>query len=346
MTGAYASQEQQKLTYSVHENDNTAAGQSLLPSPRGISKLRPTSSPSSDAKPKAPSVALTALHWSGHGEISALHSLGHWQSIGLLDAVDEKILYINSRDMSGNDPVEKKALELGFRVIGNASNGGIGYAYASVVAATRETTQFVLFLEKDWIPKPEFHNNSARFMSIWRRLLSVMAEQAIEKVHLRRGQEYHELYSHGNLSVPCFGGYDGEWAPTYCQNHHDVGGPPLWERLPTRYSLCYQDPPEEMADGHGLELVCYSRAGPWTNNPLLFTRDWFMHWIHPHALRIGGFNTLEEELTCGNQPCSIPEANRTAMKAKMATFPAGLFVHCERGGGGGEEQQCKWRRRR
>lgn len=195
----------------------------------------------SQSVPLLHDVTLLSLAW--REKLSLENALASWSQGGLLDAVNESILFVQQLS---HDNFTLRA-RFGIDVIGSERNIGIGKALCSLVEQAR--TPLVMFLEKDWV---------LRSSPSWSQLLpaarDMVANRTVDLVRLRPANDCNaaKLSQHaGRAAAQCH-----PEQPIFC--------------------------------GHSSD--CH-----WSNNPILFHRQWFVDHIRPIAAADPGKNWVSTE---------------------------------------------------
>jgi hypothetical protein len=223
-------------------------------------------------------IALAAVTW--RAPLSLRNSMESWRRGGLLDIVDERMLFVNS-------PSEEDlaiAREYEFDVYTTAESGGnimAGPALAHLAANASADT--ILFMEKDFVL-------SADRATMMRELFSGVQHLArgVDLFRLRGKSDWPAEGMPNCCEVPAdpekpacpfhsqwrSGGYFSDhqnWLLVYCD-------PNVLESGNGRVAQCAREP--EAPDS-----FCFSSGDSnWSNNPLLMNRLWFLEKVAPIAL--------------------------------------------------------------
>lgn len=228
-----------------------------------------------------------------HKEVDSFNnSLKSWRKYGLLDYVDEAIVFINAKQ-EGEDPIEDLANEYGLRVVSASENIGIGMALAELVLQAKH--QLVMFLEKDWeVVEPE-HEVRKQLDLTKGLLLSQVNGSRADAVKLRSRVKAgfpnigHDLCippEYDNTEFNQYAQYRPDmveedenpwWLPhLYCNVYHFEADKDLMKKWPNRMWRC----------GCASHFWCYDSAQcGWTNNPIVFRKHWFLDTLYQQTQR-------------------------------------------------------------
>jgi hypothetical protein len=303
----------------------------LLIPPGGVSRLAEALAPNTGPVPfddhylcgEAPpptedelirkTVALVAVTW--RAPLSLRNSMESWRRGGLLDVVDERMLFINS-------PSEEDraiAVEYGFDVYTTEERGGnimAGPALAYLVG--NSSADYVLFMEKDFVL-------SADAPTMKRELYTGVQ-------HLARGVDVYRL--RGKTDHPAEGmpdccakadpptcPYNSGWKSAgYFADHMNwlfiFCEPNILDAANGRVAMCTREPAAP-------DSYCFtSGESNWSNNPVLFPRAWFNDRLRTVAFKEWEHNELFEFNVMVEWLAWRPPA-------KVCVSYQGIFTHVE-----------------
>ncbi|KAA0156070.1 hypothetical protein FNF29_01486 [Cafeteria roenbergensis] len=227
-------------------------------------------------------LALIAITYKSPRSLAA--SLETWQSGGLLDLADELVLFVNAPSKRDIDLGE----QYGFRVMTTTEhNGNVMAGPALAYAVGNITSDYVLFMEKD------FHLTQDRQTALREMWAGVW--------HLARGVEVYRLRGktdHPAEGMPdcCHPGADGKPQCPFNTNWKSAGS--FAEHMNWLFIYCDPDILQN-ANGRVAECakeprsLCFTSAeSNWSNNPVLFGREWFNRRLRHTALF--GENAFED----------------------------------------------------
>jgi len=209
-----------------------------------------------------------------------------WKKNGLLDLVDEAIVYINAR-VEG-DPIDQLAHEYGLKIIGTSENIGIGKAVTKLILEAKN--QLIMFLEKDWeVVEPKQVIKKQLDMAKDLVLSNVNGSRA-DAVKLRsRNKAGYPNIDRGLCVPPAFDEVelsdyaqyrkvndDPEehvwWLPhLFCNLYHFDSDAELFRKYPNRMWKC----------GCNEGFLCFDSAQcGWTNNPIVFKKHWYIDTLY------------------------------------------------------------------
>jgi hypothetical protein len=258
---------------------------------------------------------------------SLRNSLESWRAGGLLELVDERMMFINGRDDGGEQAA--LAAEYGFDVYTTDERGGNVMAAGGIAyLAGNASADSILFKEKDFIL------TAPDRPTVLRELHAAVHARA-------RGVDAYRL--RGRTDFPAEGMPDccaptPEGAKANCPYHDSWSGAGYfsshqnWLRI-----FCAPDP---VADGRGQVVQCTSAAAPggtgvdsfafsggnsnWSNNPVIFGAGWFTE-------RLRGVALSDEVLAANNmfEFRVMMEMLPWRPAAKYALSLKGIFTHME-----------------
>ena len=258
-------------------------------------------------------VALAAVSWAA--PLSLRNSMESWRTGGLLDVVDERMLFLNS------PTAEDRAIaaDFDFDVYTTEEHGGnimAGPALGYLVG--NSSADYILFMEKDFVL-------SADVATMKREMYTAVA-------HLARGVEVYRL--RGKTDHPAEGMPDccTPAEPPTCPFHSNwrsAGG--FGDHM--NWLLIFCDP-DIMAHSNGRLIRCTREpAAPdsycftsgetnWSNNPVLFPRAWFMDRMREVAFKDWERNNMFEFL-------AMMEWLSWSPPARVCVSWNGIFTHRE-----------------
>jgi hypothetical protein len=224
-------------------------------------------------------IAIAAVTWLA--PLSLRNSMESWDRNGLLDVVDEKMIFINSPQ-----PMDHEiAAEFDFDVYETDEHNGNIMAGPSIAYLNgNSSSDFILFMEKDF----ELTSDKA----------TMMREMWLGVQLLSRGVDVYRL--RGKTDFPAEGmpdccapkppeqerptcPYHSSWKSAgYFSDHMNwlfiYCDPDIMEHSNGRLAHCTQEPADP-------DSYCYTSGETnWSNNPVLFRRDWFEEKVREIAL--------------------------------------------------------------
>jgi len=269
--------------------------------------------PITEAETIRKTLAIVAITW--RAPLSLRNSMESWRRGGLLDLVDERMIFINS-------PSEEDyaiANEYDFDIYTTQEHDGnimAGPALAYLVG--NSTADYILFMEKDFVlsaDKP-----------------TTMRELYTGVQHLARGVDVYRL--RGKTDHPAEGmpdccakveppncPYNSGWKSAgYFQDHMNwlyiFCDPNIMESANGRVAHCTSEP-------NAPDSYCFTSGETnWSNNPVIFPREWFNNRLREVAFRDWERNNmLEFNVMMEWLPWRPP--------AKVCVSFQGIFTHVE-----------------
>jgi len=200
-----------------------------------------------------PTLAVIALVWN---EMDSLrNSLRSWKTNGLISYANEFVVYVQELNWEKKREIEEFE---GVKVMGTPNNTNIAYALDQLIKAT--TSDFVLFLEKDWMLIEPFAK------------VKEQLETGIRLVNEGKADlvKYRSRYDggHPNYAQAFYQGKEDDvWKSQpnlLCNFYHWIDDPD-W-RFPDKFVRC---------NDHPVFFCIDSYYCNWTNNPILFKRSWW-----------------------------------------------------------------------
>eukprot|EP01100_Stratorugosa_tubuloviscum_P004128 TRINITY_DN201_c1_g1_i1.p1 TRINITY_DN201_c1_g1~~TRINITY_DN201_c1_g1_i1.p1 ORF type:complete len:411 (+),score=223.20 TRINITY_DN201_c1_g1_i1:51-1283(+) len=248
-----------------------------------------------------PQVTIIVLCWN---ELDSLeNSLKSWRSRGLLTYAKEVLLYFQE--------INDKKRELGqkypnVRVLGTSENTNVAWALDYLVKES--TTEYVLFLEKDWALVESF---------------SIVKQQLDAGVELLKSgkADFIKFRSRWDAGFPNYAQsfYQGREDDVYktqpnllCNFYHWIQDPD-W-RWPDKFTRCMDSPVFYCIDSY----YCN-----WTNNPAMWRKEWWIKWFSATAISLdrGHKHNWEGTLNWNNELWNS--------RAFVVAEGNGLFKHVE-----------------
>jgi hypothetical protein len=260
----------------------------LLSPPNGVSKLAEALAPHTELAPfddhylcgkdsidledvvVKKKIAIAAVTWKA--PLSLRNSLESWKRGGLLDLVDERMLFINSP--SDEDLLIAKEYDFDIYTT-NEHDGNIMAGPALAYLVGNSTSDIILFMEKDFV------------LSVDRE--TTMRELYTGIQHLARGVDLYRL--RGKSDWPAEGmpncceeplngakpncPYSSSWkSGGYFSDHMNwlyiFCDPNILESANGRVAKCTSEPSAP-------DSYCFTSGETnWSNNPAIFGRDWFL----------------------------------------------------------------------
>ena len=220
-------------------------------------------------------LAIAVVTW--RAPLSLRHSLESWRDNGLLDLVDEKLIFINSPQQVDFD----LAREFDFDVYTTEEReGNIMAGPALTYLVGNMSAEYVLFMEKD------FDLNSAK---------AVTARELYLGMHMMaRGVDVYRL--RGNNDYPAEGMPDccTPATPPTCPFHSNWrSGGYFGDHMNWLLLFCQKDPVES-ANGRLVQCTkepsaptsyCFGSGDTnWSNNPLIMGKEWYLSRLKDVAL--------------------------------------------------------------
>lgn len=214
-------------------------------------------------------IAIAAITWAAPKSLA--NAMETWQTNGLLDIADEKMLFINSSPTAEEDHAIAQKYDFDVYTT-QEHNGNIMAGPSLAYLVGNSTSDYILLMEKDFV------------LSAKRDV--VMREMYTAVQHLARGVDCYRLrgktdhpaegmpdccspaeppncpYNSGWRSAGDFSAHMN-WLFVYCD-------PNVLENSNGRLAMCTSEPDAPTS-------YCYTSAETnWSNNPVLFPRKWFM----------------------------------------------------------------------
>lgn len=200
-----------------------------------------------------PKLAVVALVWNEFD--SLLNAMESWKKNGLISYADEFLIYV--QELTPEKRARIEAFE-GVTVIGTPNNTNIAYALDTLIKTS--TSDFVLFLEKDWVliePPNKVKEQLEAGMKI------VMDRKADMVKYRSRWDGGHPNFAQAFYQ----GREDDVWKSQpnlLCNFYHWIDDPD-W-RFPDKFTRCMDHPVFYCIDSY----YCN-----WTNNPIMFRKVWW-----------------------------------------------------------------------
>jgi len=205
---------------------------------------------------KKPTIAILVLVWNEME--SLIHTLKTWKQGGLLNFVDERIIYIQELSPEKIEAVKP----YNFTILGSEENTNLAFALDTLIE--KSSSEYVLFLEKDWaLVEPFFHVKQQI-----EGAMKLISEGRADQVKLR------SRFNGGwpNYAVSFFQGKEDivyEQQPNLlCNFYHWVKNPEV--KYPDKFRVCSAEPLFYCIDSY----YCN-----WTNNPILFKKKWWKQYF-------------------------------------------------------------------
>jgi len=219
-------------------------------------------------------IALIAITYKSPLSLGA--SMRTWRDNGLLDMVDERILFINAPSKADFDIGN----EFGFKIMTTDEHGGNVMAGPALAYAVGNiTSDYVLFMEKD------FHLTADRNTALREMWAGVW--------HMARGVEVYRLRGktdHPAEGMPdcCTALPDGKPSCPFNSGWRTAGS--FADHMNWLFVFCDPDVVEN-ANGRVVQCspeprsLCFTSAeSNWSNNPVMFGRKWFNRRLRKTAL--------------------------------------------------------------
>ncbi len=258
---------------------------------------------------------LTLLVLVNRGRNALSNALSSWKRVGLLDYVSERVAFV--QNFARGVPGDKRVALLrdyGFKVVGHPSQKGIAQGLSLGVQNSSSTS--ILFLEEDFACPPSITQSDIQ-RNI-RRALGLIRTRVADVVRLRSTRfpgtphcaniwrdhgRARDLLGHAstswvnNISTLCAG--------SVVRTADERPAEGLWD--------CSDD---------GSAICAFSTHASWTNNPILFSREFFLRNIAPVAA-IDSTKTLEAAV-------SFTPAAWGCRCHTVAQLLPGCFMHDDR----------------
>eukprot|EP00698_Gefionella_okellyi_P019664 TRINITY_DN6060_c0_g1_i1.p2 TRINITY_DN6060_c0_g1~~TRINITY_DN6060_c0_g1_i1.p2 ORF type:complete len:448 (+),score=73.90 TRINITY_DN6060_c0_g1_i1:335-1678(+) len=211
-----------------------------------------------------PRCKLTLAILAMQGEATLQNTLQSYNETGLLDLVDEKLIFWQNIDTPYQSGHSKRAATdkyPGFRVAGNPGNSG----YGSIEQIFRQARcEYVMFLEEDFLSRESGEVLEARLQTA----MDLIEKHDVQVVRLR-----HRVH---------FG-----W-PMYAKETFETRG---WiETTHELWSVVWTEEPENMYPDHIKKCVqeprhwcATSTNADFTTNPFMMQREWFLTEMAPNV---------------------------------------------------------------
>ena len=258
----------------------------LLSDPDGVSRLSEYLAPNTQLAPEVSDhylcgenaevtesevvrkkLAIVVVTW--RAPLSLRHSLESWRDNGLLDLVDEKMIFINSPQQVDYD----LAKEFDFDIYTTEERDGnimAGPALTYLVGNT--TADYVLFMEKD------FDLNSAKAVTARELYLGMQMMARGVDVYRLRGANDYPAEGMPDCCTPA--------TPPTCPFHSNWrSGGYFGDHMNWLLLFCQKDP---VASANGRLVQCTSEPSAptsycfgsgdtnWSNNPLIMGKEWYL----------------------------------------------------------------------
>eukprot|EP01101_Sappina_pedata_P006984 TRINITY_DN3593_c0_g1_i2.p1 TRINITY_DN3593_c0_g1~~TRINITY_DN3593_c0_g1_i2.p1 ORF type:complete len:222 (+),score=71.23 TRINITY_DN3593_c0_g1_i2:629-1294(+) len=216
--------------------------------------------------------------------------------------MDENIVYIQERN------AEKEQMFEGYpmKIIGTQENTNIAYALDQMVK--HATSEYVLFMEKDWELVEPFP------------VVKQQLEVGMELIEKGKADQvkYRSRYNGGfpNFAQMFYQGVEDtvyqQQPNLMCNFYHWIDDPDL--KWPDKFRKCHSDPNFYCVDSY----YCN-----WTNNPILFKREWWLKNFSKFAVSLNQGHKHNWEGTMNSDP-SLWNGRNFIIAAGN-----GLFTHHE-----------------
>ena len=221
------------------------------------------------------------------GKKALRKALESWQKSGLMDLAEEKILFLQEWK---HDEIDDKRLDgdivntYGLTIIGEEEQIGIARGLYKLVE--RSMSDFVLFLEEDFRISDDLMQGGSR--ADLKKIIESEMSYAIELIHSKRANVVR-MRRRDMPGVPnCAFAWRGSEhllgnVRTPMLNNQTVLDAHFWRNdLPVYFSNIVWRCGRLKAP---FKYHCaFSTHASWTNNPIIFAREWFLQNIGPVAL--------------------------------------------------------------
>lgn len=211
-------------------------------------------------------IALAAVTW--RAPLSLRNAMESWRRGGLLDIVDERMLFINSPTQEDYDIAKEYEFDV---YITDEHNGNIMAGPSIAYLVGNSTADYILFMEKDFVLSAD--------------RATTMREMYTGIQHLARGVDVYRL--RGKTDHPAEGmpdccmqsdppqcPYNSAWkSGGYFSDHMNwlfiFCDPNIMEHSNGRLAYCTREP-------NAPDAYCFTSGETnWSNNPVLFPKQWF-----------------------------------------------------------------------